>query len=465
MGERPALRSCAGADERFVARPSRLGSLTERFESWGRYPRARHAVAPVEWRSDPLPPPADTPNGTLLPYGLGRSYGDSCLNDGGTLLHTRRLNRFIGFDPESGLLRCEAGVSFAEILALVVPNGWFLPVTPGTQYVTVGGAIAHDVHGKNHHGAGTFGRFVRSFELLRSDEQRLLCSPTSNAELFAATIGGMGLTGLITWAEIQLQPIHNPFVRTESLRFGNLDEFFAINRDSEQRFTHTVAWVDCLAGRAALGRGLYNRGVHAGPELNHLPYRPGRKRLSVPIDFPPFALSSLAVRVFNAVYFRKQLEDSESAVVPFEPFFYPLDAIGRWNRIYGRRGFFQYQLVVPEDSGAIRTILEAISRAREGSFLAVLKTFGPLRSPGMMSFPRPGVTLALDFANHGPRSLALFERLDAIVRECGGGVYPAKDARMSGESFRRFFPQWEQFSRYVDPRFSSSFWRRVTGAS
>jgi FAD/FMN-containing dehydrogenase len=275
-------------------------------------------------------------------------------------------------------------------------------------------------------------------------------------------VAGLGLTGLVTWAEVQLHPIHNPFMQAESIRFGGLDEFFAINHESERDFTHTVAWIDCLAKGRSLGRGLYNRGFHAGPQFNDLPKLPKSRKAAVPINFPGFALGSLSVKAFNFLYYRKQLPKVVSGLTPYAPFFYPLDAIESWNRIYGKRGFFQYQLVVPEQGDAIRSVLQEISKAREGSFLAVLKTFGALKSPGLMSFPRPGVTLALDFANHGARSLALFERLDAIVREHGGAVYPAKDARMSGESFRRFFPQWERFSGYVDPGFSSSFWRRVT---
>lgn len=436
--------------------------LRSDYGSWGRTPKAKHAVAIPEWRSDRLPPPRTTANPTLLPYGLGRSYGDSCLNDRGTLIDTRRLARFIAFDRATGMLTCEPGVTLAEILHLVVPQGWFLPVTPGTKFVTIGGAIANDVHGKNHHAAGTFGRFVRRFELLRSDGSRLQCAPSENPGFFGATIGGLGLTGLITWAELQLVPIHNPFMEAESVKFGSLDEFFEVNAASERDFTHTVAWVDCLKKGKALGRGLYNRGNHAGPRIGDLPRLPKTRSLSVPVDAPGFALNGLTVRAFNFAYYARQRAKVVGGLVPYHPFFYPLDAIEKWNRIYGRRGFFQYQFVVPEKSDALRGIFDAIARSGEGSFLAVLKRFGTLKSPGLMSFPRPGFTLALDFSNRGERTMKLFERLDAMVLEAGGAVYPAKDARMSGKSFRAFFPQWEAFSRYIDPRFSSSFWRRVT---
>lgn len=432
----------------------------DRFESWGRHPRpCEQEVRTLHWRSDPLPEAGSS----LLPFGLGRSYGDSCLNEGGILLSTTGLSRLISFDPGTGVLACEAGVSLAEILQLVVPRGYFLPVTPGTKFVTLGGAIANDVHGKNHHADGTFGRHVRRLELLRSDGRRLLCSPTENQELFAATIGGLGLTGLITWAEIQLRPIHNPLVQAESIRIRNLDEFYEVNDASEHDFVYTVAWIDILARGRNLGRGLYNRGNHASPTEADLPRLRWRPRLSVPVDAPGWAINPLTVRAFNFAYYRSQLRRVKAGAIPYEPFFYPLDAVARWNRLYGRKGFFQYQCVVPTRSEAMREILDRIARSAEGSPLVVLKTFGDLPSPGMLSFPRPGVTLALDFPNRGKRTLQLFEELDRVVLEAGGALYPAKDARMPPELFQASFPNWREFARHVDPRFSSSFWRRVTG--
>lgn len=428
-----------------------------RFESWGRYPKAHQRLLPLTWRSDPLPLPKDGP---VLAVGLGRSYGDACLNDGGTLLTARGLSRWIDFDEASGVVRCEAGVSLAELLALAVPKGWFLPVSPGTQFVTVGGAIANDVHGKNHHVAGTFGRYVRAFELLRSDGSRLLCTPTENAELYAATIGGLGLTGLITWAEVALQPSPNAWMETESVRFGNLEAFFALSAESAD-WPYSVAWVDCLAKGAQLGRGLFSRGRHAAP-FDGATRKVASGMISVPVDAPGFLLNRLTVQAFNALYYRKQRAKVLEARVHYRPFFYPLDALGHWNRLYGKRGLLQWQCVVPVGTDAIRRILEEISRAGEGSPLAVLKTFGEVASPGLLSFPRPGVTLALDFRNRGSRTLALLDRLDAIVREHQGALYPAKDARMSGATFRQGFPQWERLAALADPRFSSSFWRRVT---
>lgn len=436
-------------------------------QSWGRYPRTRHRVHPVTWQTDRLPAPQD---GTLLPYGQGRSYGDCCLNDGGTLLTTARLDRLLSFDPATGVLRCEAGVTLDELLRLIVPQGWFLPVTPGTRFVSVGGAIANDVHGKNHHRAGTFGRHVRRFELLRSDGQRLSCSPTKNSDWYAATIGGLGLTGLILQAEVQLRRIANPYVVAETVPFRDLEEFFAISAASEAAYDYTAAWVDCLARGKKLGRGILFRGNHAAPLLgasHSFAPRPPRRGLAVPFDLPSLALNPLTVRAFNFLYYHRNRRQAGQRLVHYEPFFYPLDAIHQWNRIYGRRGFLQFQCVVPFDrgDGAIRAILEEIARSRRGSFLAVLKTFGDVPSPGWLSFPRPGVTLALDFPNGGERTYRLFDTLDRLTREHGGAVYPAKDARMPPESFAAYYPQREGFVSYIDPAFSSSLWRRVTGAS
>lgn len=427
-----------------------------RYRSWGGCV-ARQRVRRPAWASEPL---RFARGEQALPFGLGRSYGDSCLNDGGTLISTAGLARFMAFDRSSGRLRCEAGVSLDAIIRLALPQGWFLPVTPGTRFVTVGGAIANDVHGKNHHRAGTFGRHVLRFELLRSDGRRLLCSPRVNPDWYGATIGGLGLTGLITWAEIQLKPVANAYMVQETRRFRNLDEFFAIATESERDFEYTVAWVDCLARGRRLGRGAFLRANHAPPQAAPLP--PPRERLrSLPFPLPSWVLNRASLRGFNALYYRTRAEGTR--LLHCLPYFYPLDAIAGWNRLYGRRGFFQYQCVVPHADGgeAMARILTTISEARTGSFLAVLKTFGGTPSPGMLSFPRPGVTLALDFPNRGAPTRALLDRLDEITRAAGGAVYPAKDARMSADSFQAYFPAWRRFAEFVDPQFSSGFWRRV----
>jgi len=431
--------------------------------SWGNYPRAQHTVRRLEWRSDaPSSLKPDHIDGSLLPYAYGRSYGDSCLNDGGTLLDVRALDRLIAFDAHSGVLRAEAGVSLEQVLEFAVPRGWFLPVSPGTRYVSLAGALANDVHGKNHHRAGTFGRHVRAFELLRSDGASLVCSPQENAELFRATVGGLGLTGLILWVEVALKAIQSTDFEVENVKFSNLDEFFTLSAESDATHAYTVAWVDCAVTGTKLGRGIFMRGNHtSGGELRVHP----KARLGVPINAPNALLNPLSVRAFNTLYFHKQRAKVVRQRQHYTGFFYPLDAIDQWNKIYGTRGFLQYQFVLPYegDASAIKEIFQVIAASGMGSFLAVLKMFGDLPSPGMLSFPRKGVTLALDFPNQGARTLELLERLDDIVRAEGGRLYPAKDARMSARNFQHFYPQWREFAAYVDPRFSSSFWRRVTG--
>jgi len=428
-------------------------------QSWGRYPQARQKIISISDRHAELP----VFSGSALPHGNGRSYGDSCLNDGGTLLHARTMDRFIAFDPHTGVLECEAGVLFSEILDLVVPQGWFLPVTPGTKFVTVGGAIANDVHGKNHHKAGTFGCHVLSMELLRSDGTRRQCSPLQHPEWFAATIGGLGLTGLVTRATIQLRRIAGPWMSGEMHRFKNLDGFFRLSQASDRDYEYTVAWIDCASGGTGLGRGIFTRANHAPAHPDSRPNAPSRK-LRVPFTPPVSLINPLSLRALNTLYFHRQRESVSHLTMHYEPHFYPLDGIGDWNRIYGPRGFMQYQCLVPpaRSAACMETLVKTIAASGQGSFLAVLKQFGNVASPGMLSFPRPGATLALDFPNRGPSTLALLNRLDDIVADNGGAVYPAKDARMPGRCFKHYFPAWESFSHYIDPKFSSSFWRRVT---
>src|SRR5713101_5235321 len=436
---------------------------TKQPQSWGRYPKVEHSqVQSVYWRSE-LP---DLSNLQLpvLPYAYGRSYGDSCLNEGGISLDVSHLQRFISFDEQQGLLRCEAGVSLAEILEVMVPRGWFLPVTPGTKFVSVGGAIANDIHGKNHHRVGTFGCHVTRFELLRSNGERLICSPDQNGELFCATIGGLGLTGIILWAEFRLKSIVNPYIDMERIQFSSLDEFMQISAETDQQYEYTMSWVDILIGGRELCRGIFMCGNN--DQSRERASKPLKKKLPlmVPVDFPTFVLNTFTVKSFNELYYHSQLSKRVHKVVPYDPFFYPLDSIHEWYRMYGKRGFLQYQFVVPFEHSveAMTEILSRIRHSGEGSFLTVLKKFGNIQSPGMLSFPRPGLTLALDFAYAGKKTLQLLEDLDQIVLSSGGAVYPAKDARMSAESFQAFFPQWKEFAQYVDPHFSSSFWRRVS---
>jgi FAD/FMN-containing dehydrogenase len=426
------------------------------YQSWGRLPKATPAaVLRPNWRSEL----ADLDLGTSpgLPYGLGRSYGDSCLNDGGALIDTSRLSRLIFFDSERGIVRAEAGISLEQLLSVIVPRGWFLPVSPGTQFVTLGGAVANDIHGKNHHRAGTFGCHVRRFELWRSDGARSECSPEENAELFRATIGGLGLTGLISWVEIQLVRIASPYLQMERIRFRSLDEYLALENESSADYEYTVSWVDCL--QSGPTRGLFQRANFSEGGAA----RKSRLPLRVPFDMPAFALNSIAVKLFNQSIFHLQRRDRILRSTHYVPFFYPLDRVFDWNRIYGKRGFYQYQFLVPtEAEDVFREILRRISSSRQGSFLVILKKFGKRTSPGLMSFPREGLTLALDFPNRGQTTLDLLDELDNLVEQAGGRVYPAKDARMSPASFQLYYPQWKEFLRYIDSRFSSSFWRRAT---
>lgn len=432
-------------------------------ESWGKYPKATHThISYLNWLSEL--PRLDQEEGTLLPHGLGRSYGDSCLNDGGALLCTEHLSRFISFDKEKALLRCEAGVSLAQILDLVVPLGFFLPVTPGTKFVTVGGAIANDVHGKNHHVAGTFGCHVTQFELLRSDGERLLCSPEQNTTMFNATIGGLGLTGVILWAEFRLQPIPSPFIFQENIRFAHIDDYLEHSRESDTRFDYVVSWIDCASTGKNLGRGIFMGGNFTHPEQHDLPSLPSPKSIPFPFQAPDFLLNKWSIKAFNELYYHKQYKKHSTHLVHYNPFFYPLDAISNWNRMYGKGGFFQYQFVVPFNSArdVLHEVLQRTAKAGKASFLAVLKNFGDIASPGMLSFPFPGVTLAMDFKNEGGSTLRLMSDLDDIIRTAGGRLYPAKDARMTAEDFQQTYPAWKEFSSYIDPKFSSSFWRRVS---
>jgi FAD/FMN-containing dehydrogenase len=397
---------------------------------------------------------------TSLPYGNGRSYGDSCLAASDQVLHMRSLDRFIRADWSTGKIRVEAGVTLAEILAAAIPHGWFLPVTPGTQFATVGGAIANDVHGKNHHLRGTFGNHVLRFGLLRHGETALICSATENTKLFAASIGGLGLTGVINWADLQLMPVRSSQIDSTVVRFANLAEFFSLSAELDHQHEYSVAWVDCLAKGADTGRGVFIVGDHA--RYGSLEVERG-SRLKMPLTPPVSLINNLSLRAFNSLYWRAHPGQRTAKRSAYEPFFYPLDRILHWNRIYGRNGFQQYQCVIPDANAqaAMGELLSAIADSGQGSFLAVLKRCGDIASPGLLSFPMPGTSLALDFPNSGDLQHVLFPRLDAIVRTAGGRLYPAKDAHMSGSDFRQAYPAWERLEALRDPSLMSRFWKRV----
>ena len=438
--------------------------LTVGRRSWGRVERGPQYVASPAFLEEAalLLQRATDAGLSVLAGGLGRSYGDSALNLGHAVIDTTRLDRVIAFDCDRGVLRAEAGLSLSETVRRVLPHGWFLPTTPGTRFVTLGGAVANDVHGKNHHQAGAFGCSVRRLGLIRSDRGLIELSPAEEPELFAATIGGLGLTGLIAWVEIQLAPVRSAYLDQETVAFPDLDGFFALSRESETAFEHTVAWVDCTRAGQRLGRGVFNRALWRND--GRLDTHDDERMLTLPVDLPNFALNPITLKLFNEqLYLRAPKGRPARSAQHYVPVFYPLDVVGRWNRLYGSRGFFQYQCQIPPDCSrdAVRELLQTIAKSGEGSFLAVLKTFGEKRSPGLLSFPSPGVTLALDFANKGDETYALLSRLDDITAAAGGRLYPAKDGRIPPAMFRAGYSNWERFSWSVDPAFSSSFWRRV----
>lgn len=403
---------------------------------------------------------ASSSRGTAI-HGCGRSYGDVALNDGGRILRTRHLDRFISADWETGVIRAEAGMSLGELLAVAVPKGWFLPVTPGSKFVSLGGAVANDVHGKNHHKVGSFGAFVTDLGLLRSDSGRHTLSKNNNPDLFSLTIGGLGLTGFIEWVGLQLVPIVSPMMDVENIPFANLSEFFDLSGQSEE-WPFAVAWIDCFAKGDGLGRGIFTRGRHSTrpAKLVAHPEKPG---LSWPGETPGWVLNKFSIKAFNALY-RRRSGARFCGQQHYNSFFYPLDGIAGWNKLYGPRGFYQHQSIIPPEAAqeGVTEQLRAIEAAGQGSFLVVLKSYGSETSSGVMSFGREGVSLALDFANRGARTQRLLRRLDDIALAAGGRMYPAKDGHMLPKTYQTSYPAWQDLEAARDPALMSSFWRRVT---
>ncbi|MFM1786776.1 MAG: hypothetical protein RL228_726 [Actinomycetota bacterium] len=395
-----------------------------------------------------------------LPYGVGRSYGDVCLNPDGTLLAMSELDRFISFDPETGILKCEAGVLLRDIQRQFVPMGWALPVTPGTQFVTVGGAIANDVHGKSHHVHGTFAHNVLKFTLIRSDGESIECSPTKNPDWFAATVGGIGLTGVISKATLKLQKIAGPLIDTQTIPFGSVEEFFQLTLATNNAWENSVSWIDCTTKRK--NRGLLMVGNRSTIQTE-TKYKDG---LTFPFEPPVSLINKLTLKPGNLGYYALNRIKPSKSTVHYEKFFYPLDGVGEWNKIYGPKGFYQYQSVIPPENAlsATKEMLSEISKSGQGSVLGVLKAFGDTPSIGLLSFPMAGTTLALDFPNRGAETEKLFERLDAIVKAANGRLYLAKDARMSREMFASGYSEIENFTRFRDPKISSAMSRRLLGS-
>ncbi len=401
-------------------------SVARPLSGWGRMP-VLHCR--VETPRDESEAAALVAEGPLIARGAGRAYGDAALNPARTL-STARLNRMLAFDPETGLLTAEAGVVLGDVVTSFLPRGWFPPVTPGTRFVTLGGMIAADVHGKNHHVAGGFGAHVEWLDLLTA-EGVTRCSRGENAELFAATVGGMGLTGVILRAAFRLIPVETGWIRQRTVVAPDLDAAMAAFEAAEDA-TYSVAWIDCLASGRELGRSLVMVGEHAGAgELGDRPAMPPRrKRLRAPLDAPGWALNRWSVKGFNAAYWAAGQRGGDEKLVDWEGYFYPLDAIEGWNRIYGRRGFVQFQCVLPPETAreGLREILGLTSSEGLGAFLAVLKKFG--RHEGALSFPREGYTLALDFPG-SPPALKLARRLHGVAIRHGGRFYLAKDALLT----------------------------------
>ncbi|MBO6918643.1 MAG: FAD-binding oxidoreductase [Rhizobiaceae bacterium] len=424
-------------------------------QSWGRIERLKRTITGREVLRNT--------NAPVLPFGNGRSYGDSCHSDGGVLIDTRSNARIHSFDPQTGILEADAGVLLVDILQQVIPHGYFLVVTPGTSYITIGGAIANDVHGKNHHVKGTFGHYVQSFTLLRSDSDSVFtCSRDENVDLFAATVGGMGLTGVIETVCLRLMKVSSPDIQQKSIRFNHLDDYFDICDEMDQRHEYSVAWIDQLTSGQNFGRGVLMAGDHAelGEGGRILP-KPAK--LSVPFTPPINLINKYSLSAFNAAYFHKAKAGTHESIAPWQGYFYPLDAIKGWNKLYGPKGLFQHQSVYPLVGGRETTIklLECAKRHDHASFLTVLKRFGTKKSVGLFSFPREGFTLTLDFANQGARTLKFLRELDEITVEAGGAVNPYKDQRMAPDIFEASFPDWERLENHRDPKFMSNFWQRT----
>ncbi|MBU3916571.1 FAD-binding oxidoreductase [bacterium] len=390
-------------------------------------------------------------NVECIPRGMGRCYGDSALNS--SIISTLRFNRFLEFDEEEGTLRCESGVTLEEILEVIVPKGWFLSVTPGTKEITIGGAIGSDVHGKNHHKAGAFSSHLLSMKIMLSDGSVTECSPVSNSELFHATCGGMGLTGIVIEAVIKLKKIETVYVKETSIRASCLEEVMSLIEESEH-YSYSVAWIDCLSKGKSLGRSHLMLGEFAsvdevkGKIRNKNPLAiPKKRKLGVPSFFPGFLLNSLTIKLFNMLFYYKHIPKRKIRLVAYDSFFYPLDVIRNWNRLYGKSGFTQYQMVLPieQSKEGFTKILTLIAQNKIGAFLSILKTFG--EQDGVLSFPRRGYTLTLDMPI-SKKALTFMDMLDDVILNFGGRLYLTKDVRMKKNMFMQSYANSDKFIKF-----------------
>ncbi|MGD9581595.1 MAG: FAD-dependent oxidoreductase [Vampirovibrionia bacterium] len=414
--------------------------------NWGNYPKINAKI--VTFSSEEELKEKLTKEKETIARGLGRCYGDSALSE--TILSTLNFNRILYFNEKDGTITCESGVTLEELLEIFIPRGWFLPVTPGTKYITIGGAIASDIHGKNHHKEGSISNHIITLDLMKDDGTVVKCSKEENTDLFWATCGGMGLTGVILRATFKLTKIETSYIKQESIKAANLKEIMAIFEESKD-YTYSVAWIDCLAKGKNIGRSIMMRGEHATKKdieetsLTNDPLKVNQKPLlNIPINFPDFALNSLSVKAFNFLYYNKQLPKEKKGLINYNKFFYPLDGITNWNRIYGKRGFTQYQFVLPLENSyeALTIILDKISKSGSCSFLAVLKPFG--KQNDLISFPKEGYTLALDFPIT-KKMFKLLDELDQIVLENNGRLYLTKDSRMKESTLKESYENIEKF--------------------
>lgn len=398
---------------------------------------------------------------SITPRGHGRSYGDLNLSSAkGTHLDFSKYSDIIKFDEKTGLLSTKSGTSLGEILKHCVPKGWFLPILPGTKFVSVGGAIANDIHGKSHHKTGSFGTCIKEISIYRSDVGHKTISPKHDPELFNLTIGGLGLTGTILSATLQLIPIESAQILSESISFSSVDEFFEISEQSKD-WPYSVAWIDSLSKGKQLGRGVFMRGRHSTSQS--LKPHNNKHKLQIPFYLPSFLLNYFSIKAFNFLYYNKP-SSNKSSTVHYDTFFFPLDKILNWNKLYGKKGFYQYQAIIPKINAhkGIVELLEEIAKSKQGSFLSVLKNYAHEKSSGTLSFPLEGTSLALDFANRGHSTKLLLEKLDLIVQKHNGRLYPAKDALMSSHFYQSSYKEWGKLQKSKDPLLSNCFWERVT---
>jgi|TARA_B110000305_G_scaffold237154_1_gene299861 FAD/FMN-containing dehydrogenase len=428
-----------------------------KLSSWGNTSKSTHEIHNLFDKESSKKLIARNMNGIV--YGMGRSYGDVCLNPGGIAWKNSSLDKLLSLDEKLGILECESGVTLKFLQEFLIPKGWMLPVSPGTQYVSVGGAVANDIHGKNHHQSGSFGTHVLEITLLRSSGESIICSQNTNKDWFEATIGGIGLTGIIYSCKIQLRKIHGPWLETESIPFHNLEGFFELSDSSETNWEYTAAWIDCMSKGDT--RGIFERGRHISISKEFK-----KKVIKFPFT-PPFSLvNKLSLRLFNPLYFfYKKTFSGKKRIQHYTKFLHPLDNILHWNKMYGPRGFYQFQCVIPLDNRKeiITKILRLISESQSGSFLAVLKTFSNFEPEGLLSFAEPGVTLALDFPNQGKKTKKLFHDLEAIVKSSKGKIYLAKDLLMTRETFESSYPGLNTFKKFRDINLSSQMSKRLMG--